>query len=153
MSEVVLLLPHTDRLQQNGDYVRGCSTSTTYWPPSTRWRLCQMLFYFYHVLTGINKMEIMSDVVLLLPRTDRLQQDGDYVRGCSPSTTYWPPSTRWRLCQRLFYFYHRTDRLQQDGDYVTCCSTSTIVLTDFNKLEIMSDDVLLLPSYWPPSTS
>ena len=106
-----------------------------------------MLFYFYHVMTAFNKMGIMSDVVLLLPRNDRLQQDGDYVRCCSTSTTYWPPSTRWRLCQRLFYFYHRTDRLQQDGDYVTCCSTSTIVLTDFNKLEIMSDDVLLLPSY------
>jgi hypothetical protein len=30
MSEVVLLIQHTDRLQQNGDYVRGCSTSTTH---------------------------------------------------------------------------------------------------------------------------
>jgi hypothetical protein len=130
MSEVVLLLPHTDRLQQDGDYVRCCSTSTTYWPPSTRWGLCQMLFYFYYLLSTINKMEIMSEVVLLLP-------------------SYWPPSTRWRLCHMLFYFYHRTDRLQQVRDYVRWCSTSTIVLTTFNKLEIMSEIVLLLPETDP----
>jgi hypothetical protein len=30
MSEVVLLLPNTDRLQQVEDYVRGCTTSTEY---------------------------------------------------------------------------------------------------------------------------
>ena len=35
MSEVVLLLPNTDHLQQVVDYVRGCTTSTEYWPPST----------------------------------------------------------------------------------------------------------------------
>ena len=152
MSDVVLLLPCTDRYQQDGDYVRGCSTSTTHWPPSISWWLCQMLFYFYHVLTAFNKLVIMSEVVLLIQHTDRLQQNGDYVRCCSTSTMYWPPSTRWRLCQMVFYFYHvmtafnkmeimsevvlllpRTDRLQQGGDYVRCCSTST--------------------TYWPPSTS
>jgi hypothetical protein len=30
MSEVVPLLPHTDCLQQVEEYVRGCTTSTTY---------------------------------------------------------------------------------------------------------------------------
>ena len=151
MTEVVLLLPRTGRHQQVRDYSRGCSTSTKYWPPSTRWRLCPMLYYFYHVLTAINKLDIMSEVVLLLPRTDRHQQVGDYVRGCSTSTKYWPPSTRWRLCPMLYYFYH--------------------VLTAINKLDIMSEVVLLLPrtdrhqqvrdyvryctttTYWPPSTS
>ena len=63
----ILLLLNTDHLQHIEYYVRGCSTSTKYWPPSTSWILCQRLF-----LT---------------------------------STKYWPPSTSWRLCQRLFYFY------------------------------------------------
>jgi uncharacterized protein (DUF1499 family) len=152
MSEVVLHLQNTDHLQQDEDYVRGCSTSTKYWLPSTSWRLCQRLFYFYQILTAFNKMKIMSEVVLLLPNTDCLQQVEDYVRGCSTSTKYWPPSTRWRLCQRLFYFYQ--------------------ILTTFNKMKIMSEAVLLLPNtdllqqdedyvrgcststkYWPPSTS
>jgi hypothetical protein len=125
MSEVVLLLPNTDCLQQVEDYVRGCSTSTKYWLPSTSWRLCQRLFYFSQVLTAFNKLKIMSEVVLLLPSTDCLQQVKDYVRGCSTSTKYWLPSTSQRLCQRLFYFYQ--------------------VLTAFNKSKIMSEVVLLLP--------
>jgi uncharacterized protein (DUF1499 family) len=123
MSDVVL--PRTDCLQHDGYYVRGCATSTSYWPPSTRWRLFQKLFYFYYVLTAINKMKIMSEVILLQPGTDSHQQDGDYVRGCSTSTRYWPHSTSWRLCQRLFYFNQ--------------------ILTAISKLEIMSDVVLLLP--------
>jgi hypothetical protein len=105
MSEVVLLLPNTDHLQQVEDNVRGCSTSTKYWPPSTRWWLCQSLFYFYQILTTFNKMTIMSEVVLLLPNTDRLQQVEDYVIGCSTSTKYRSSSTCWRLYQRLSYFY------------------------------------------------
>jgi len=32
---LLLLLPNTDHLQQVTDYVRGCPTSTKYWPPST----------------------------------------------------------------------------------------------------------------------
>ena len=98
MLEFVLLLPNTDRLQQVEDYVRGCSTSTKYWPPSTSWRLCQRLFYFYQILTAFNKLKIMLEVVLLLPNTDRLQQVEDYVRSCTTSTKYWPPSTSSRLC-------------------------------------------------------
>jgi hypothetical protein len=135
MSEVVLLLPNTDHLQQGEDYVRGYSTSTKYLPPSTRWWLCQRLFYFYQILTVFNKVKIMSEVVLLLPNTDRLQQGEDYVRGCSTSTKYWPPSTRWWLCQRLFYFYQ--------------------ILTVFNKLKSNEDNVrgcTTSTKYWPPST-
>jgi hypothetical protein len=49
MSEIVLLLPNTDRFQQVEDYV---------------------------------------EVVLLLPNTDRFQQVEDYVRGCTTSTKY-----------------------------------------------------------------
>ena len=126
MSEVVLLLPNTDHLQQVEDNVRGCSTSTKYWPPSTRWWLCQSLFYFYQILTTFNKVTIMSEVVLLLPNTDRLQQVEDYVIGCSTSTKYRSSSTCWRLYQRLSYFYQ--------------------ILTVFNKLKIMSEVVLLLPN-------
>ena len=210
MSEVVLLLPNTDRLQQVQDYVRGCSTSTKYWPSSTSSRLCQRLFYFYQILTVFNKLQIMSEVVLLLPNTDRFQQVADYVRGCPTSIKYWPSSTSWRLCQRLFYFYQiltvfnklqimsevvlllpNTDRLQQVAEYVRGCSTSTKywpsstssrlcqrlfyfdqILTVFNKFKIMSEVILLLPNtdrlqqvqdyvrgcptstkYWPSSTS
>jgi uncharacterized protein (DUF1499 family) len=124
MSEVVLLLPNTNCLQQ--EYVRVCSTSTKYWPPSTCWRLCQRLFYLYQILTSFNKLKIMSEVVLLLPNTDCLQHVEDYVRGCSTSTKYWLPPTCWRLCQRLFYLYQ--------------------ILTSFNKLKIMSEVVLPLPN-------
>jgi hypothetical protein len=79
MSEVVILLPITERLQQVEDCVRG---------------------------------------VIILPTTECLQQDEDYIRDCTTSTKYWMPSTRWRLCQRLYYFYH--------------------ILNAFNKLKIMS---------------
>ena len=151
MSEVVLLLLNTDLLQQVEDYVRGCTTSTKYWPPSTSWRLSQRLYY-YQILTSFRKLKIMSEVVLLIPNTDLLQQVEDYVRGCTTSAKYWTPSTSWRLCQRLYYFYQ--------------------ILTSFNKLKIMSEVVLLLlntdllqkvedyvrgcttsTKYWPPSTS
>ena len=144
MSEVALL-PNTDRLQQVEYYVRGCTT-TKYWPTSTSWRLCQRLHY-YQILTAFNKLKTMSEVALL-PSTDRLQQVEDYVRGCT-ITKYWPPSTGWRLCQRLHNYQ---------------------ILTDLNKLKIMSE-VALLPNtdrpqqvedyvrgctttkYWPTSTS
>jgi hypothetical protein len=151
MTEVARLLPNTDRLQQVADYVRGCTTSTEYWPPSTGWRLCQRLHYFYQILTAYNKLKFMSEVVLLLSNTDRLQQVEDYVRGCTTSSEYWPTSTGWILCQRLHYFNQ--------------------ILTAFNKLKIMSEVALLLANtdrlqqvkdyvrgyttsikYWPPST-
>ena len=112
MSEVALL-SNTDRPQQVEDYVRGCNTSTKYWPPSTSWRLCQRLYYFYQILTAFNRLKIMSEVVLL-PKTDRPQQIEDYVRGCT-NTKNWPTSTSWRLCQRLHYYQ---------------------ILTAFNKLRI-----------------
>jgi hypothetical protein len=124
LSEVVLLLPNTDRLQQVEDYVRGCTTSTKYWSPSTSWRLCQRLYYFYQILIAFNKLKIISEVVLL-QNTDRLQQVEDYIRGCTTSTKYWSPSTCWRLCQRLYYYQ---------------------ILIAFNKLKIISEVVLLLPN-------
>ena len=152
MSEVVRLLRNIDNLQQVEDYVRGCSTSTKHWQASTDWRSSQMLVFFYETLTAFNKLKIMSYVVLLLPNTDNLQQVEYYVRGCSTSTKYWQPSTSWRICQRLFYFYE--------------------ILTTFNKLNIMSGVILLLRNtdnfqqveyyvrgcftslkYWKPSTS
>jgi len=131
--EVVLLLPNTDRLQQVEDYVRGCATSNKNWPPSTNWRLYYILYYFYQILTVFNKLKIMSEVLLLLTKTDRLQQVEDYVRGCSTSNKNWPSSTSWRLYQRLYYFYQ--------------------ILTVFNKLKIMSEVILPLTMHWPPSTS
>jgi uncharacterized protein (DUF1499 family) len=144
MSEFVLLLPNTVRLQHGEDYVRVCTTSTKYWPPPTWWRLCQSLYYFYQILTASNKVRIMSEFVLLLPNTYRLQHGEDYVRVCTTSTKYLPPPTRWRLCQSLYYFYQilaasnmvkimsefvlllpNTDRLQHGEDYVRVCTTST----------------------------
>ena len=125
MSEVDLLLPNTDRLQQVEDYVRGCSSSTKYWQTSVSWRLCQRLIFFYQILADFSKLKIMSEVDLLLPNTDRLQQVEDYVRGCSSSTKYWQTSASWGLCQRLFFYQ---------------------ILTDFSKLRIMSEVVLLLPN-------
>jgi hypothetical protein len=126
MSEVVLLLPNTNILQQVKDYVWGCTTSTKYWLPSTSQRLCLRLYYFYQILTSFNKSKIMSEVVILLPNTNLLQQVKDYVWGCSTSTKYWLPSTSQRLCLRLYYFYQ--------------------ILTSFNKSKIMSEVVLLLPN-------
>jgi hypothetical protein len=37
-----------------------------------------------------NKLKIMSEAILLLPNTGRLQQVEDYVRGYFTSTKYWP---------------------------------------------------------------
>jgi uncharacterized protein (DUF1499 family) len=155
LRQILLLLPpNTGRLQQSEDYVRGGTTSTKYWQPSTSWKLCQRWYYFYQIVTAFNKLKIMSEVVLLLPNTDSLQQVEDYVRGGTTSTKYWQPSTSWRLCRRWYYFYQ--------------------ILTAFNKLKIMSEVVLLLPNtdslqqvedyvgicstftstkYWPPSTT
>jgi hypothetical protein len=152
MSEVALLLANTDQPQQAEDYVRGCTTSSEYWPTLTGWRLWQRLHYFYQILITFNKLQIMSEVALLLPNTDHLQQVEGYVRGCTTSTKYWPPTTSWSLCQRLYYFYQ--------------------ILTAFNKLKTMSEVALLLANidrpqqveyyvrgyttsikYWPPSTS
>ena len=115
-----------------------------YWQPSTSWRICQMLFYFYHIRKAHNKLEIMSEVVLLLRNTDIIQQVEDYVRGCSTAATYWQPSTNCRLGQRLLYFYkiltfvnklkimaevglliRNTYSLQLVENYVRDCSTST----------------------------
>ena len=203
MSEVALLLPNTDRPQQVEDYVRGCTT-TKYWPTSTSWRLCQRLHY-YQIPTAFNRLKIISEVALL-PNTDRPQQVEDYVRGCTSTTKYWPPSTGWRLCQRLHYYQiladlnklkimsevallPNTDRPQQVEDYVRGCTTTKYwptstswrlcqrldyfnqILADLNKLKIMSEVRLLLPNthrpqqvedyvrgctttkYWPTSTS
>jgi uncharacterized protein (DUF1499 family) len=126
MSEVVLLLQNTGCSQQVGDYIRGCITSTKYWPQSTCWILCQRLYYFYQIVAAVNKLKIMSEVVLFLPNTGRSQQVEYYVRGCIISTKYWPQSTSWILCQRLYYFYQ--------------------ILAAVNKLNIMSEAVLLLPN-------
>jgi hypothetical protein len=38
-------------------------------------------FYLYQILTAFSKLKNMSEVVLLLPNTDRLQQIEDEVRG------------------------------------------------------------------------
>jgi hypothetical protein len=101
MAEVVLILLNTDRLQQVEYYGRGCSTSTKYWLPSTSWILWQRLFYFYHILTAFNKLKIMSEVVLLLLNTDRLQQVEYYGRGCSTSTKYLTPFNKLNIMSKV----------------------------------------------------
>jgi hypothetical protein len=182
MPEVALLLSNTDQPEQVEDYVRGCTTSSEYWSTSTGWRLCQRLDYFCQIRTAFNKLKIMSKVVLFLANTDRPQQIEDYVRGCTTSAKYRPPSTSWRLCQRLHYFYRiltdlnllkiisggalllpNTDQPQQVEDYVRGCTTSSEywptstgwrlcerlhyfcqIRTAFNKLKIISEVVLFL---------
>ena len=114
------------RLYQN------CSTSTKYWHPSTSWKLYQRLFNFYQILTVFNKLEIMSEVVLLLQDTDSLQQVGDYVRGCSTSTKYW--------------------LLQQIEDYVRGCSISTKYWL-LQQIEDYARGCFTSTKTWQPSTS
>jgi hypothetical protein len=89
-----IILPNTDCLQEVVDYVRICITCSKYWPPSTSWRRCQRLYYFYQILIAFNKLKIMSGIVLLLRNTDRLHQVEHFVTCCSTL----------RLCQRLFHF-------------------------------------------------
>ena len=64
LSELVLLLPNTDRLQQFEDF-------------------CQSLFYFYQILTALNNLKIFVRAFLLLPNTDCLQKFEYFVRGCT----------------------------------------------------------------------
>ena len=92
------------RFQQVEDYLSGCTTASEYWPTSTGWRLWQRLHYFQQILTDLNRLNIMSEVALLLPNTDLPQQFEDYVRGCTTSSEHCLTSTGWRLCQRLHYF-------------------------------------------------
>ena len=125
ISEGVLLLPNTVPVKRAEDYIRGCSTSTKYCP-LTSWRLYQWVFYFYQILSPLNKLKTISEGVLLLPNTVTLKQVEDYIRGCSTSTKYCHPWTSWRLYQRVFYFYQ--------------------MLSPFNKLKTISEDVLLLPN-------
>ena len=66
LSELVLLLPNTDRIQQFEDF-------------------CQILFYFYQILTAFNNLKI-------------------FVRACSTSTKYWPHSTIWRFLSEFFFY-------------------------------------------------
>ena len=115
------------------DYIRGCTTSNKYCSLSTNWRLYPRLCYFYLILTAFNKLMIMSEVVLLLPITNRFQQVEDYIRDCTASTKYSSLSTSRRLYPRLYYFYQ--------------------ILIAFSKLKIMSEVILLLTKYWLPSTS
>jgi hypothetical protein len=46
------------------------------------------LYYFNHILTALNTLKIMSEVVLLQPNSDRLEYLDDYVRGCITSTKF-----------------------------------------------------------------
>jgi hypothetical protein len=137
MSEVVLLRPNTDRLQQVADYVRGCSTSTKYWPSSTSCRLCQRLSYFDQILTVFKKLQIMSEVVLLRPNTDRLQQVEDYVRGCPTSTKYWPNTRMYpswilrRLANISTFFNSLSNRLRITNYCLRSVFSSLLKFTRF----------------------
>ena len=90
ISEGVLLLPNTVTLEQVEDYIRGCSNSTKYCYPWTSWRLYQRVFYFYQILSPLNKLKTISEGVLLLPNTVPVKRAEDYIRGCSTSTKYCP---------------------------------------------------------------
>ena len=166
ISEGGLLLPNTVTLKQVEDYIRRWSTSTKYCHPLTSWRLYQRVFYFYQILSPLNKLKTISEGVLLLPNTVTLEQVEDYIY------------------QRVFYFYQilspfnklktisegvlllpNTVTLEQVEDYIRGCSTSTKcchpwtswrlyqrvfyfyqILSSFNKLKTISEGVLLLPN-------
>jgi uncharacterized protein (DUF1499 family) len=102
------------------------------------------VFYFYLILSSLNKLKTISEGGLLLPNTVTLKPVEDYIRGCSTSTKYCPPLTSWGLYQRVFYFYQilsplsklktisevvlllpNTVTLEQVEDYIRECSTST----------------------------
>ena len=85
-----VLLPNTVTLEQVEDYIRGCSNSTKYCYPWTSWRLYQRVFYFYQILSPLNKLKTISEGVLLLPNTVPVKRAEDYIRGCSTSTKYCP---------------------------------------------------------------
>ena len=69
ISEGGLLLPNTVSVKRAEDYIRRCSTSTKYCPPLTSWRLYQKVFYFYQILSPLNKLKTISEGGLLLPNT------------------------------------------------------------------------------------
>jgi hypothetical protein len=111
---LVSLLPNTDRLQQFEDF-------------------CQSFFYFYQILTAFNNLKI-------------------FVRGCSTSTKYWPPSTIWRFLSELFLLLPNTDRLQQFEDFCQSFFYFYQILTAFNNLKIFVRACSTSTKYWPPST-
>jgi hypothetical protein len=47
------------------------------------------VFYFYQILSHLNKLKTISEGVLLLPNTVILKQVEDNIRECSTSTKYW----------------------------------------------------------------
>ena len=163
ISDDVLLLPNTVPVKRAEDYIRGCSTSTKYCPPLTSWRLYQRVFYFYQILSPLNKLKTISESVLLLPNTVSVKRTEDYIRGCSTSTKYCP-LTGWRLYQRVFYFYQilsplnelktisegvlllpNTVTLKQVEDYIRGCSTSTKYCPPLTSWRL-SEGGLLLPN-------
>ena len=162
ISEGVLLLPNTVPLNKlKTIYIRGCSTSTKYCHPLTSWRLYQRVFYFYQILSPLNKLKTISEGVLLLPNAVTLEQVEDCIRGCSTSTKYCPPLTSWRLYQRVFYFYQilsPLNKLKTISEGVLLPNTVTLseeyqrvfyfyqILSSFNKLKTISEGVLLLPN-------
>jgi hypothetical protein len=100
------------------DYIRGCSTSTKYCYPWTSWRLYQRVFYFYQILSPLNKLKTIS---------------------CSRATVFgrsWTPSDSLQIIQGWQYFVEvvhplsvlllpNTVALKQVEDYIRGCSTST----------------------------
>ena len=125
ISEGVVLLPNTVAVKRAEDYIRGCSTSTKYCP-LTDWRLYQRVFYFYQILSPLNKWKTISEGDLLLPNIVTLKQVEDYIY------------------QKVFYFYQilsplnklktisegvlllpKTVSVKRAEDYIRGCSTST----------------------------
>jgi hypothetical protein len=97
----------------------------------------------------------MSEVVLLLPNTDHLQQVENYVRGCTTSTKYWPPSTSWKLCQRLIACDLRKVKTIYRFHQLVCWFVCLIVFNaTFNNISvILWRSVLLVEeigeNHWP----
>jgi hypothetical protein len=129
------------------------------------------LFFFYQILTSVNNLNILSELVLLLPNIDSFQQFEDFVsacstftkyrqlspiwncfvRTCSTSSKYWPLSTIWRFLSELVLLLLNTDHFQQFGDFCQNLFYFYQILTAFNNLEIFVRDCSST-KYWQLST-
>ena len=105
------------------------------------------MFYFYQILSPLNKLKTISEDVLLLPNTVSVKRAEVYIRGCSTSTKYCP-LTSWRLYQRVFFFYQILSPLSSWRLYQRVFYFYQ-KLSPLNELKTISEGVLLLPNTVP----
>ena len=101
-----LVCTNTDSLQHGllEFVLQSLLPNTPTRPPPTRWRVCQVCTTSTKYWPAFNMVKSMSEFVLLLPNTDRLQilhlaLEAVKVKSmsevCTTSTKYWQPPTWW----------------------------------------------------------